>query len=96
MPICYLLPVGIVNRREQKNMNSRHMMIEAWRESNDNQQDLLEAIQKLIPDYDHALDTLILAYGEACKQEARAIMAGGFKDNTEAMAAWLAENSKEA
>ena len=73
---------------------SKELHIEAWRESQDNQQDILEALYKLIGGEDFAIRTLIWAYGEACKDEAIALIKGGFANNDEAMAAWMQTEGK--
>lgn len=89
--LCYLLPVEIV-KEGAETMGSKKLVLEAWRDSHDKQQDLLEGIFKLMPDQDYAVEALILAYGEECKREARSLMAGGYEDTAQAMKAWSRED----
>ena len=90
-PKCYLLPVETVNQKGADTMKDNERILEQWRESQDHQQDLLEAIQTLIPDGDciHPIITLILAYGDECRAEVQAIHEGGYASNDEARVAWV-------
>ena len=72
-------------------MGNKKLILEAWKDSHDKQQDLLEGIFKLMPSHDYAIEALILAYGEECKREARSLMAGGYEDTAQAMEAWSRE-----
>ena len=75
-------------------MGNRKLILEAWKDSHDKQQDLLEGIFKLMPSHNftgYAIEVLILAYGEECKREARSLMAGGYEDTAQAMEAWSRE-----
>lgn len=72
-------------------MKDKKVILEQWRESQDHQADLVEAIQTLIPDEDciYPIMTLILAYGDECRAEVRLLQEGGFAGNDEARVAWI-------